>query len=298
MRIYLDTSQIINLIERGTAGISPADFRAFLIAGNHTIVCSFVVICELSNILWSPKSNVVVTRTLNTFEEFPLEWIDLVRLHNLEVSRALRCFKAGRPYEPVVPFVGRFVDTIENAPREINLYLNYRLSEAVFDLWGSGQFDYRSQNASHVAAFRKLMAQERDLLEKMKNPQAARRELFLRKIAERIVNYRLYSPEDKNDQQLFRGVAETIYGDPSWCPCFHISFEIFHQIVNNIGDQLDDGDLNDLIHLWALPYMDVLTTDRRIAGYVQQVSTRLRTNWHEKLCRSVLELVGRSQRIV
>lgn len=292
MRIYLDTSQLINLLERGNAGISPPQFNEMLRHGNHTLALSFVTVCELSTLLWNPRSDVVVTRTLNTLEEFPLEWIDLAKIHNLEVSYGLACHKLGFAYDRINPFVPSFVDTIQNPPRTIRMFLQYRLSEAVFDMWRSGQFDYQEQSRRLTATFRQIMEQERQLLATLRDRTAARRELFIRKVVERIQNHRLHTAEDTGNAELFREFAERVYADSSWCPTVRLSFEVFHALVNNVGDQLDEGDLNDLIHLWAVPYVDFITTDRRIAAYLAQVSERLGKCCHQKLRQNIKKLVA------
>jgi hypothetical protein len=63
--------------------------------------------------------------------------------------------------------------------------------------------------------------------------------------------------------------------------------------MDNLGDKLQDGDLGDLSHTHALPYVDWFTTDRRIAGHISAASKLLGTNHHEKLVRNIRELVKR-----
>jgi hypothetical protein len=95
LRLYLDTADLINLLERGLAGISLDEFRSFLLKGGYAIVLSFQTICELMAPLWEPGSTTVVTKTMNKLEDLPHEWIDLVRLPNIELAEALRAVKEG-----------------------------------------------------------------------------------------------------------------------------------------------------------------------------------------------------------
>ena len=293
MRLYLDTADLINLLERESAGIKREDFRALLLKGRHSIVLSFQTICELMAPLWEPNSTTIVTSTMNKLEELPHEWIDLVRLPNLEVGEALQAFKQGRKYNPVSPNVPNYLATIINAPDLLKLALQYPLSEAVFDLWRSGTFDPRTQHQRHVHTYRSLMDEDRKLVATLGDKSKARKQLFATRVVERIKYFKLYAPEDENNETLFTKCSEEITQEKEWCPGTKIVFSTFHSLMDNLGDKLQDGDLGDLSHTHALPYVDWFTTDRRIAGHISAASKLLGTNHHEKLVRNIRELVKR-----
>lgn len=66
---------------------------------------------------------------------------------------------------------------------------------------------------------------------------------------------------------------------------------MFHSIVDDFGDNLNDGDLGDLAHIQVLPYVDYFTTDRRMASHLERVSRNLGVAYHEKIRRNITELV-------
>ena len=293
MRIYLDSKDYINLLERDGAGISAGDFHRFVAENGHTLVFSFPLICELMAPMWDSASQTVVSRTLNRMEEFPHEWIDILRIPNLEVRDTLAAYRSQQPPRPggIAPYVRNFVATVIRAPEVLQLYINYPLAEAVLDLRTSPSFDPRGQNTRHVAGYRDLMARDRELVAKLPNKSQARRELFIRRIVERIEREQLYEQSDKGNAALFNSAGAYIYQDPNRCPSARLAFETFHSLVDDFGDKLGDGDLGDLSQLHALPYVDRFTSDRRIAAHVGKVSKALGTPHHDKIRPNVKDLM-------
>lgn len=293
MRIYLDSKDYINLLERNQAGISVEDFREFVVGNGHTLVFSFPLICEVVAPMWEPTSLTVVSRTLNRMEAFPHEWIDILRLPNLEVRHTLASYRSQQPCDPaaIAPYVRNFVATIIGAPAVLQSYINYPLAEAVLDLRRSGSFDPRGQNERHVAGYRNVMARDREFVAGLERKTQARKELFIRRIIERIDREHLYEPSDEGNAALFNAVGEYIYHEPNRCPSSRLVFEVFHSLVDDLGDKLGDGDLGDLSQLFALPYVDRFTTDRRIAAHVERISRVLGTGYYDKIRPNVKDLM-------
>ncbi len=175
MRIYADTSVLIDVVERDPK--AGEELRARFVNEHHNLVLSFLSICELMGPLWN-GAQAVVTRTMNRLEEWPHEWINLATIHNSEVRSALASVRAGTPYAAIDPYVQRFTDTLVGPAGPVDLILNYPLAEAVFDLWRSGQFNYRRQQDTHIAAYRRIMEEERELLQQVGDVRRARRELL------------------------------------------------------------------------------------------------------------------------
>lgn len=291
MRIYLDTASYINLIERANAGISPDEFCALLSGNGHTVIYSCPLICELISPMWDPDSQTVVTPTLNRLEEFPHQWIDIVGLPNLEVRLALRYFRDGINYPGVDPYVGNFADTLSNPPTAMRLALHYPIAEAAFDLRNSGCFNPQAQNANHLHLYRELMRRDRELVKTVNNRQQARRTLFIERIVQRIQRERLHDGADEGNTNLFQAAAEHVYDHSDWCPSLRLGFGMFHSILDDFGDNLSDGDLGDLAHIQALPYVDYYITDRRIAAHVERVSRTLGVAYQQKLRPNIAQLV-------
>ena len=109
MRIYLDTRDLINLLEKKEPIVRLEDFSAALLRGNHTLVLSFPLVCEIAEPLWDPTSTTLVTKTLTALEQIPHEWIDIGHMPELEMQRAIESLTTGRNYSPANPFVGSFI---------------------------------------------------------------------------------------------------------------------------------------------------------------------------------------------
>jgi hypothetical protein len=291
VRIYLDTSDLIDLLERDNAGVTVAEFREFLVSKNSSIVLSNQSINELIAPLWEPGGRTVVSRVLNSLEEMPHEWIDITRLPNREVQAALVATKAGTDYIPPDPFVKNYVATIINAPSLLNLYLNYPLSEIAFDLWRTGTFDPRAQKARHVGNYRKLIRTDRAVVTSMNDRHAARQKLLSDRIIERIRTFRLYNREDASNDALFENTSAQIIARPDWAPALKLVFATFHSLVDDVGDKLQDGDLGDLSHAFAVPYVDRFTSDRRISSHIRRACQTMNVECDGTLVRNIEELI-------
>ena len=67
-------------------------------------------------------------------------------------------------------------------------------------------------------------------------------------------------------------LSNWIYQCPSRCPGIRLGYEVYHHLRRNLGDQVDASDFGDLAHINCLPYVDVLTLDRRMADYVRRAT--------------------------
>lgn len=277
------------------AGITAEDLRRILRANGHSLVMSFFLFCELTTPMWNPNANAVVTRTLNRLEEFPLEWLDAVQLPNKEVRNGLTATREDRDYAPVDPFVRNFLDTLAHPPPEARQFINFSLAEAAFQLRAAGNFDPRRQGAQHVHTYRALMEEERGLAAALPDRHLARQQLLARKVVERIRRERLYDAVDANNVCLFEEVGRRVAQNPQWCPGLRVVFEVFHSLVDNLGDQLQDGDLGDMTHLYALPYVDVFVSDRRMAHYVEVSCRRVGLDLHRKIRRRLRDVIPELQ---
>lgn len=289
MRLHLDTRDLIDLLERNQAEVSADEFRTVLIQRDHTLALSFPLICEITEPLWNPASTTSVTRTLRLLEGLPHEWIDIGHLPDMEVQAAIDASANAQPYQGVNPYVRNYIETLFNPPQEARLMINYELSKIIFDLWQSGSFDPRAQKQQHVATYRELFSRERQLLQTLGNKLAARKELFIQKVIARMT--RLNPPGIAVDPASRRQVAEMIYQNLAWCPSTRLAFEAFHSLVDDCGDQLEDGDLGDFFNLQALPYVDLFTADRRFTTHIARVDRRLGLDYSSKVRRNVAEVV-------
>ena len=66
-----------------------------------------------------------------------------------------------------------------------------------------------------------------------------------------------------------------LFEDPRCCPGSRLGWELFRALVQNENDRLNLSDLSDNAHFPAIPYVDFVTLDRRMAGYCRDICARL-----------------------
>ena len=99
-------------------------------------------------------------------------------------------------------------------------------------------------------------------------------------------------PGEQRPAKLFQAVAEHVIQNNDWCPSLKLVFAAFHSLVNDVGDQPQEGDLADLSHAYAAPYVDYYLTDRRLATRLERGGGHLLT----KIVRKLPELLESLQR--
>lgn len=73
--------------------------------------------------------------------------------------------------------------------------------------------------------------------------------------------------------------AKWLYLRPDIAPGHRKSYETYHAIRANKTDKLAASDIPDNAHIYALPYVDVATMDRRMTGYITQVQRQLNKSY-------------------
>ncbi len=280
MRIYLDSKDIIELLEKSNP-CTAAEFDSFLRDGNHEIVLSYITIAELSEPLFHNSAETNVMRLLNQIEGLPHIFIHSSKIPRLELEKAYCAFASGNEYEGILPpFVNRFDITcdLQGRPPTGN-YINYPLAEIVWERYICGD---RLGLNEYGENLRDLFKADRAL-----NPKPTLKENFAKTIERDMRLYQLeISPED------VMSFANWIYKNPKRCPSERIGYELSHKMLKNITDIPNDSDMGDHAHITALPYVDVMTLDRRMHGYVCQVSKELSTEYNEKIFRSFEEILS------
>lgn len=292
MRVYLDTSTIIDLIERPKVDGPDSDNLLKLLGDRHVLVYSFPLILELMSPIWNRKARTSVTNTMNRLEEFPHVWIDLVGLPNLEIRRAIECFSAKAEYVPPDPFVKTFVETVVGAPPEMRLFLNYSLAEAAFDLGTAWKFDPVRERSELLHQHRETIQRVRNLFKGQRTPDVALKEFFILRMVQRIQKDPAYQNVERHQGINLREIGLKIFEDPRWCPSSRLLFETYHSIARDHSDKLGAGDVWDVTQLQALPYVDLFSADRRIAAHITRVDRRLKTSYAQKTGTRLAELVS------
>ncbi len=259
MKYYLDSKDLIAILQ-GKASRSAHEFREYLFAGNHKLVVSSYTISEISAPLHHCHARDNVMSLLNLVESMPIVYMG-ADSRGLELREALSAFAEKREYVPVVPFVKRFDESLVlGAKPSTSIFLNYSLAETVWDLYRLGELKGMDEFAKTMRA---LVALDRNT---MKPPSA--KSHFVTVLQKQLRSDGLSCGE-------LESFANWVYENPNRCPGIRLCFEVWRQIVMNRTDNLQDSDMEDYQHITCLPYVDVVTLDRRMQGYVSQVRKRI-----------------------
>lgn len=280
MLIYLDSKDIISLFEKSKP-VSTEKFNSILLKGNHRLVLSIVTVLEVSAPLLHKNASSNISRLLNQIEKLPHTFIHSSKITLLELKEAISAFLSSTEYKnPTVPFVDRFDTIIDlNGNPSTMRYLNYPLSEVVWDLYSVGAlkgFKKRPSNALETA-----IAADRALDRK---PNL--KDNFAATFERHIKNYSIEMPSDG-----IKDLASWVYSTPKRCPSIRIGYELFHKITKNVDDLPNHSDLGDIHNINCLPYVDAMTVDRRMHGYISQVGTDLKMDFSKKVFRNIMELL-------
>ena len=279
MLVYLDSKDVINILEKAKP-FSAEQFEKFLKGGKHKIVLSFLNIMEIAEPLLHKKATTNIMALLNHIEKLPHTYIhsDISRL---ELQEALRAFPAGDNYKSIFPFVNRFDETADlNASPPTKNYINYSLSETVWDLYCLGALGGLDKYADKL---RQTFAADRAL-----SPKPSLKAHFTKTIERNIGLHRLTIPREN-----ISAFADWIYSDALRCPSVRLVYEVWHKMVRNITDIPHDSDLEDFQHIGCLPYVDLMTLDRRMHGYVCQVSRDILVDYDKRIFRNTKEILNK-----
>lgn len=280
MLIYLDTRDIISLFEKSKP-VSTTEFNSILLKGNHRLVLSIVTVLEVSAPLLYKNAKSNICRLLSQIEKLPHTFIHSSKITPLELKEAISAFSSSTEYKnPTVPFTDRFDTIIDlNGSPSTMSYLNYPLSEVVWDLYSVGAL--KGFERRHSTALRTTIAADRAL---DKKPNL--KDNFAVTLERHVKNYSLEIPSDG-----MNAFANWVYKTPKRCPSIRIGYELFHKLAKNVGDIPNHSDLGDIHNIDCLPYIDAMTVDRRMHGYLSQVVTDLKMDFSKKVFKNTQELL-------
>jgi hypothetical protein len=64
-------------------------------------------------------------------------------------------------------------------------------------------------------------------------------------------------------------------------------------MLQNVQDVPEDSDFEDFQHVSCIPYVDAMTLDRRMRGYVSQAAMGLGVPYNERVARGVTDVLER-----
>ncbi len=279
MRIYLDTRDLINIFERDRP-CGADEFEHLLQKNGHELILSYLNVMEISAPLVQKHSTTNVMRLLNRIEKLPLMYIS--KISQFELKEGYRAFKEKREYSDVIPFFGRFDETIEDrgAPPTSN-FLNFPLSETVFTLWTEDPGLFKGYER-YMHPLKVVIQEDRSI-----SHQRNHLTLFIKAISRKLQLEGIRVIED--DAGPF---AEWIYKKSSRCPSVRLGYEFYHKFVRNLHDLPKEGDIPDFGHVSCLPYVDILTADRRMSSYAVQASKAIGLEYEKRIFNNAEDVLS------
>lgn len=259
MRIFLDARDLINLLDgRGPCSLDEA--RGRLSAGAHEVALSPTVVFEVAAPLIESSTDTIVTRRLNALESLPVAYLADGQIAPRELIAAMASFSDGREYVPIDPYVGRFDAAIPTSgPAPTAVYLHHGLAETVFTVWREAPQLLRWPR-KWVDGLQAVIAADRSL---PTTPTLGSH--FREKLRRDLRLYEIAEPSSG-----IASLADWIYESLDRCPGVRLGYEVFHHLRMNVGDRPTRSDFGDFAHVRCLPYVDLITLDRRMADYVRR----------------------------
>jgi hypothetical protein len=278
MLVYLDTKDLIDVLEGETPCTD--ELTKLLVLGDHELTISFATITELAAPLVRRHAKTNVMRLLNKLERLPLRFIHEARIEKLELQEAVDAFSRSRKYSPVDPFVARFDQTIDlHGSLQTKRFLRYPLAETVFDIWQANPEVLQSRDR-HLAMLRQALQSDR-----MRNDPPDLAEHFRTTVRRDLDLYGVLFPSEATAR-----LADWIYERAHRCPALRLGYELYHHLRRNRSDPSQAGDLGDFAHVHCLPYVDLMTLDRRMRGYVSQALKTLGVDYCTKVVNGLPEV--------
>jgi hypothetical protein len=281
VHVYLDSRDLIGLIERRSSK-EVARFDEKLQRGGSELIFSMHNILELCAPLVSAGPGSSVMRTLNELERMPHLYVAEARIDALELKEATDAFLERREYRPIaLPVVPRFDYVVSAFEREpvTKAFLKYGLAQIIFELWRIDKSLFTGYSL-HAKCLRVAFEVDR------KKDDYRRHELnFGNKIARELRLYGIGFPDQKTDE-----LSKWIYENSTRCPALRLGYEVFHKILRNLTDIAKDSDIPDFAHISCVPYVDAITLDKRMRGYVAQVDQSIGTNHSQHIYRNLREI--------
>jgi len=291
MRILLDTRDLINLLERGRPTVQ--DFDTYLRAGGHQVVLSATSVREFAGSLARGGEFLRLRPLLQSLERTPHTYVREVTIMAVELEAAVVAFNAGAEPVPCCPFVDRWDRTFLPLPggqRSIGESLvGLRLDEIVYYIYRADPQLF-APPGHHLPALKSLLEADRQLL---KAGQAPAREHFIRAVKKHAMRHHVMLPEGRQD-----AFAEWLYSNPNRCPGLRFSHEVFRALTTNYTDNPETGDFSDLAQVFAVPYVDAATHDRRIRNYCRIASRKIvrmggTCNYGDRVFQSLTDLMAK-----
>jgi hypothetical protein len=293
MNLLPDSRDLIELLERSRP-VTVEQVETLLRAHSHEFVLSFTNVRELVGTLAVNSDFLRVRPWLQSLEKMPHLYIREALIPRDEIQSAVDAFNGGAAYRNPNVFVRRWDETLIPLPGGqtslIEEVVNVRLDDIVYWI-------YRAQPAV-FATFESLLGTLQRQFEEdrraLQSGEAPSEEHFVRAVRKHSATHRIELPAGHEDE-----FAEWIYDCPGRCPGLQLGHEVYRALMENVNDIPLAGDFSDLAHVYAVPYVQSATLDRRMRHYCRIASERLLArgglvNYSEHVCENLAMFIGRN----
>jgi len=261
LKVLLDSRDLINLGRDIGPTLQQVDTA--LESARAELVFTLTHLRELAAPLVMPKVTGVAA-LLNRIEQLPVSFAEETTCLGLELTEAVRAFRAGGEPQGVDPFVDR-LDKVTPGEGGTRRFLHYPLSEMASDLQHHHPdlLGTPSRFGEQLAAFAQASRQNPRRRGPLTDYSAS-----LRQAAGCCESLALLTDQE------FVHFTSWLQDKASRAAGFSLWWYVREEIACNRGDPFSASDLGDLTLLWILPYTEVASLDRRMRHYVGHAKNR------------------------
>jgi hypothetical protein len=235
MRILLDSKDLIDVVEHNRP-VTVDDFRVYLRDHGSSLVLTFNNFRELVAPLSRGIDSLHMRDVLQKLETLPVCYLGEMAVLSEETKSAIRAFNSGREYEPISPYVSRWDETLPGPRPPVGRMLILRLDEIVLGIAGEDPSVFAGYDF-YEEALRHLFASNRCIPAPIRVPEENFPNVFRRLIPD-------YGIEKPTKQ--ISDFAAWVYENPRRCPALRLDYEVFHEVLRNLGDIPKASDIPDL----------------------------------------------------
>jgi hypothetical protein len=265
MRILLDSRDLIDLLEHQQP-TTAVEFDAYLRAGNHQIVQCFTNVRELCGPLGAGAEFLRVRPFLQALDQMPHACLKEAMIVAFELQSAVDAFNAHVEYRDYSPYVNRWDFVLGREDPVTANWPGLRLDDIVYFM-SRARPDIFTPQDQHLAALRAVFDGDRILLRAGRLPA---RQNFKGSIGKHAATHGIHLPDGHENE-----FAEWVYSNPNRCPGLRLAHELYRAVLANYGDQPEVGDFSDWALIYAIPYVDAITLDRRMRHYCASASRKM-----------------------
>ena len=262
-RLYLDSRDLIELLTHGQP-VGLDEFADILRRERWQLVYSFSNTCELA----LPQNLHETARRFGVLAEFPHSYIrSLPPIRDIEFRHAIAVYAQGAKPQRADVYVPAWYQTFTYINQDADLAAAARMSlaEQVVGMARLNPDIFRNK-PQHMQDTQSAVDEDRAVTDAVRRNRAR---------FEGAVRLALADAQLPIPTEGLTKFARWVRDDPSRCPGWRIFEESYLEFCTNVQDRVDLGDLSDWTHISAVPYVDAITLDRRIAGYTKATSRKL-----------------------